>query len=622
MGSSALLPGAENELSGFLSLVTDILENIPAIDLTFAPGAQTSAPSVDPKLPSQTEPPPYRTSNALGTALTSKSKNKNSAGDLTRETKKNDKNEELAAVVPQERPSQEPAAVSTTPALAVVVRTQVPELPIETRPTTLGENEISVGVIQDPIINVGLTAARGDVAFALRLTPSGPEAKNVSQVPQVPQALNPITPAATGHSSSGSVPAQARPSQSSDSNSAMRSTLPSGITIEMPQPASPTFKEATANSAGLRIEIGPKPVLKNDYAQGATPGLSTEAEAPTEEKSEPRIASDHPYFRPQTESLEPASEESMPLRSTSVAKKAEDTSAWSRLRSPKQDSPKISQAPPEDSPTTEGQDLKSGDGTFAAAASEEILSHHSESVAATGVTSPVKPRSVPQSSPDIRSDTSQPETKESKNELPAKRDPQEPRINPVETRINDGHTQASAIGLTNSAQPADSAGGPPPRVSHPALAESQALKVASEPEIKTSINPPNTRQISLKLSTDDSTQVNVNLTERAGKVLVAVRTPDHELAQSLQTDLGDLVGRLESKGFKTETWIPAAAHQAVPLSQSSNSNTGFGQSQHSGSGNGGAQQRQGQNSSNQRQKARWASQLEQTMSSNETRSES
>jgi hypothetical protein len=161
-----------------------------------------------------------------------------------------------------------------------------------------------------------------------------------------------------------------------------------------------------------------------------------------------------------------------------------------------------------------------------------------------------------------------------------------------------------------------------PNIGRPAIAESPAVKVASEPEIKMALAPPPTRQISLKLSTNDSTRVNVDLTERAGKVQVAVRTPDHELAQSLQTDLGDLVGRLESKGFKTESWIPAVVHQAAAPFRPSNSDTGFGHPQHPGSGHWGGQQRQQQNGSNQRQQARWAAQLEDTMSANKARSES
>ncbi|HEX4595448.1 MAG TPA: hypothetical protein VH157_14290 [Bryobacteraceae bacterium] len=133
---------------------------------------------------------------------------------------------------------------------------------------------------------------------------------------------------------------------------------------------------------------------------------------------------------------------------------------------------------------------------------------------------------------------------------------------------------------------------------------------------------PAIRQISLKLSADESTRVNVDLTAKAGKIQVSVRTLDPELAKSLQTDLGDLVGRLESKGFKTEAWVPASTHQITAPSQPSDSNTGFGQPQHPGSGPGGGQERQQQNGSNQRQQARWTAQMEETLSKSEARSES
>jgi hypothetical protein len=116
--------------------------------------------------------------------------------------------------------------------------------------------------------------------------------------------------------------------------------------------------------------------------------------------------------------------------------------------------------------------------------------------------------------------------------------------------------------------------------------------------------------------------VNLDLIEKAGKVQVTVRTPDHELAKSLQTDLGDLIGRLESKGFKTESWIPSTIHQAAAPAQSTNSNGGFNQPQHSGGGQGGGQQRHQQNGSNQRQQARWTAQMEETLSADEARSES
>jgi hypothetical protein len=186
--------------------------------------------------------------------------------------------------------------------------------------------------------------------------------------------------------------------------------------------------------------------------------------------------------------------------------------------------------------------------------------------------------------------------------------------------MNYSHVEGNVTALVVAARPPDSAGAPDARDSRPLNGETHAIKIPSELEIKAAFAPP-ARQISLKLSADDATRVNVDLTAKGGKIQVAVRTPDQELAKSLQSDLGDLVGRLESKGLKTETWMPASPHPMSAASQPSSSNPGFGPPQQSGSGHGGGQQRQQQNSSNQRQQARWTAQMEETVSTTEARSE-
>jgi hypothetical protein len=149
---------------------------------------------------------------------------------------------------------------------------------------------------------------------------------------------------------------------------------------------------------------------------------------------------------------------------------------------------------------------------------------------------------------------------------------------------------------------------------------SQATKVSNEPEMNAAPQPPPARQISLKLTGEDSSSVNVEVSERAGKVQVAVRTADPDLAKSLRTDLGDLVGRLESKGFKTDAWVPTALrHTAADApGQSGSTNSQSGERQ-AGSGTGQRQERQGQNGSSQRQQARWKAQMEETLSTEESK---
>ena len=147
----------------------------------------------------------------------------------------------------------------------------------------------------------------------------------------------------------------------------------------------------------------------------------------------------------------------------------------------------------------------------------------------------------------------------------------------------------------------------------------RATDVAVAPEISAPLQPSTARQISLKLSGDDATKVTVDLSEKGGKVQVAVRTADPDLAKSLQTDLGDLVGRLESKGFKTEAWVPAASrHTPAAAPERSGSTNSQEDARHSGSDSNQRQGRPGQNGSNQRQQARWIAQLEDTLSTEET----
>jgi hypothetical protein len=172
------------------------------------------------------------------------------------------------------------------------------------------------------------------------------------------------------------------------------------------------------------------------------------------------------------------------------------------------------------------------------------------------------------------------------------------------------------------AQPAQGPGAPDTRMGRSLADPPQPAKVAIEPETNAAPRPQPARQISLKLTGEDSARVDVELSERAGKVQVAVRTPDRELAKSLQTDLGDLVGRLETKGFKTEAWLPGTdRHTPSSAPEQSGFANSEGDPRHAGSGTGQQQGRQGQNGSNQRQQARWMAQLRETLSTEETRIE-
>lgn len=185
------------------------------------------------------------------------------------------------------------------------------------------------------------------------------------------------------------------------------------------------------------------------------------------------------------------------------------------------------------------------------------------------------------------------------------------RTTPLQASANSSITDAPS-----SPQPMASAG-----VSHSTDAP-LSPKLTNEIEINPGVQPQPARQISLKLIGEDSTKVSVDLSERGGRVQVAVRSADPELTRSLRSDLGDLVGRLESKGFKTEAWVPSASrHMSAASAEPSNSNSNPSSSRDTNSGTNQRQWRQGQNGSNQRQHARWMAQLEETITTEEKRIE-
>lgn len=124
------------------------------------------------------------------------------------------------------------------------------------------------------------------------------------------------------------------------------------------------------------------------------------------------------------------------------------------------------------------------------------------------------------------------------------------------------------------------------------------------------------REVSLRLAVATSaaatTNVDVQLAERAGKVQVAVRTGDQDLAKSLQGNLGELVGRLQDKGFKTEAWSPLATpHGGWALREAASSSTTRDQADHSG-GQGAQPDSRRQQQSDQRRQGHWEMEWERT----------
>ena len=133
-------------------------------------------------------------------------------------------------------------------------------------------------------------------------------------------------------------------------------------------------------------------------------------------------------------------------------------------------------------------------------------------------------------------------------------------------------------------------------------------KLESKSEINPNLRPPPAREISLRLpGSGESGSVDLRISERAGKVQIAVRTLDAGLARALRSDISDLVGRLERKGFDTQTWLPPERSGHGTVETQNGSTSEHGGSRQSGNGWQTAADPQQQR---QRNRPRWLDEME------------
>jgi hypothetical protein len=156
-------------------------------------------------------------------------------------------------------------------------------------------------------------------------------------------------------------------------------------------------------------------------------------------------------------------------------------------------------------------------------------------------------------------------------------------------------------------------GAPQPRTKTLTPQPSQAPVASPEAEAASTAPSKPVREISLRLAVAASSDVEVQVAERAGKVQVTVRTADPELTKSLQGNLGELVGRLQENGFKTEAWNPVTAHGGLAVKEPPPAADSQSHSDSSGFQGGQPGSRQGQRESSQQQQGRWKAQFEETL---------
>jgi Flagellar hook-length control protein FliK len=190
-----------------------------------------------------------------------------------------------------------------------------------------------------------------------------------------------------------------------------------------------------------------------------------------------------------------------------------------------------------------------------------------------------------------------------------------PRVPPLEKspRIQSDHEHAGLLADPALLSPAiEPVGAPQTRakLSAPLPAPTSTVSQETEADSPTASQP--IHEISLRLALAASPQVDVQVAERAGKIQVSVRTADPDLARSLQGNLGELVGRLEQKGFTTDVWAPVAAqHAGLVVREPSTS--AESQPDNSGSHGGQPGSQSEQQESNQRQPERWEAQFEEML---------
>ncbi len=190
-----------------------------------------------------------------------------------------------------------------------------------------------------------------------------------------------------------------------------------------------------------------------------------------------------------------------------------------------------------------------------------------------------------------------------------------PRVPPAQKspQIQSDHEHAGLLTDPALFSPANEPSGAPQtraKLSAPLPAPASTVSQETEPDSPTASKP--IHEISLRLALAASPQVDVQVAERAGKVQVSVRTADPDLARSLQGNLGELVGRLEEKGFTTDVWAPVAAqHGGLVVRETSAESRS--QPDNSGSHGGQPGSQNGQQESNQRQPERWEAQFEEML---------
>lgn len=134
-----------------------------------------------------------------------------------------------------------------------------------------------------------------------------------------------------------------------------------------------------------------------------------------------------------------------------------------------------------------------------------------------------------------------------------------------------------------------------------ALRTSETSNAASSQTAAVTNNSP-VQEITVRIAQPAMPVVDLQVTERAGEIHVAVRTPDASLGTLLRQDLGTLTNSLERAGYRAETYVPGAHEEAPKTAASSQMDFGADgeQSRQGSSGRNPGEPSQGQQQQRQR----------------------
>jgi hypothetical protein len=167
---------------------------------------------------------------------------------------------------------------------------------------------------------------------------------------------------------------------------------------------------------------------------------------------------------------------------------------------------------------------------------------------------------------------------------------------PLATAVDPTIAAAAAHAAGHGAQPTSRVDAPAAPASSPAPTSTSEAAAPADPA------PATAPTTDIKIAVGDGAQrVELRISERAGDIHVAVKTPDSQLANALRNDLPSLSTKLEQSGFHADMWRPEASSGELRTAETANANTSSDSNQEPGGRHQSEQEQQQQRNQQQQQ---------------------